>query len=302
MLLWLDAQSLEWLTDGARVAAWYDASPRRYVARQSSKPSQPTYRRAMLNGRPVVHFDGADDHLTIAATVVSGNQNRTVFMVARPDAIGSKGMIDLGGGRTTEGAFMVTPEYGVRVSGGYRLWQQQASTSTAAITAFVLNGSTTEGLSAWINGRLAAAADTKVAAINTKGTTIIGGYTAAPSRQHGFRGDIAEIIVYDRALTDMERQSLEQDLARKYGIPVSASTAAAAPSVLGTVELQSAQRSGGSGQASGQSQSTAFAQRAVSRSARTPAPVIQLPVKHVPVRTRTATPTPTPTRTALPGK
>ena len=97
LVLWLDATKLS-VSDGAPVTVWNDASGQGHRATQTTAASQPTYRRSILNGKPVVHFDGGD-YLKIAGTVVSGAQARTVFFVARPNVAGNKGIIDLGNGR-----------------------------------------------------------------------------------------------------------------------------------------------------------------------------------------------------------
>ena len=219
LVLWLDARQITGLADGVPVASWSDASPALRTATQSTPSSRPIYRSNAINGRPALRFDGIDDYLTVAATLVPGSQNRTLLVVARPDVIGNDSIIDLGNGSVANAAFMITPEHAARINGGNRIWAQSAQTSTATIAAFALTGTTTANLLAWVNGVALTPASTGVAPINTNGNTTVGGYTAAPTGFHSFAGDIAELIVYNRALSDTERQTVEEYLRLKYGIP-----------------------------------------------------------------------------------
>lgn len=62
---WLDASQISGLNDGDPVATWSDASGLNNHATQATGSKQPTYKVAIVNGRPVVRFDGVDDALTL---------------------------------------------------------------------------------------------------------------------------------------------------------------------------------------------------------------------------------------------
>lgn len=53
--------------------------------------------------------------------------------------------------------------------------------------------------------------------LGNEGTTL--GHFRAYLDAYWFRGDLAEVVVYDRALTDDERRRVEAELARRYGRP-----------------------------------------------------------------------------------
>lgn len=61
--LWLAADALTGLADGAPVATWPDASGLGHNATQATAGKRPTFRAAVLNGLPVVRFDVTDDAL-----------------------------------------------------------------------------------------------------------------------------------------------------------------------------------------------------------------------------------------------
>jgi hypothetical protein len=216
LVLWLDAQQLS-LAEGAALTTWTDASGAGHHAVQSNAAQRPTWRGSAVNGRPAIRFDGIDDHLDIGATLVPGAAARTVLFVARTNVVGNKSVIDLGHGGTPGSAFMITPEYAVRVGGGNRVFRPGAS-SAPELGVILQGGGTTADLSAWVNGQPLTVASTGARAINTAGDGTVGGYSAAPTGFHCFDGDIAEILVYNRALSASERLSVAQYLAGKYGI------------------------------------------------------------------------------------
>jgi hypothetical protein len=220
--LWLDATNLNGLSAGSAVDSWPDSSSSGHLVTQTSTTNQPTYDPAALNGHPAVHFDGTNDYLSLPANVVAGSQARTVVWVARPSETGNKGLIDLGQGSTTGSAFLVTPEHGVRVMGGNRLWNPGAPTTAPSIGVVILNGgTTTSNLSAWVNGIPLTPAGTTSVQISTSGPGAVGAWSVSPVGPNNFAGDIGELLVYDRALSAVEREMLVQSLALKYGISIS---------------------------------------------------------------------------------
>jgi hypothetical protein len=131
---------------------------------------------------------------------------------------GNRGIVDLGYGATAGGAFMVTPEHGARVMGGNRFWSPAPPTTSPSIGVVTLTGGTTNGLSAWINGVQQQVTATGSVAINTSGAGTLGAWALSPVGSNNFDGDLAELLVYDRALSLSERQSVQDHLAVKYAI------------------------------------------------------------------------------------
>lgn len=64
LVLWLKADSLA-LNDGDAVASWTDSSGNGNTASQGTAANKPTYKAAIINGKPVVRFDGSSDFLTV---------------------------------------------------------------------------------------------------------------------------------------------------------------------------------------------------------------------------------------------
>ena len=217
--LWLKADALT-LADGEPVATWRASAGPDAVAsplkqRSGKTAAPPTFRANALAGKPVVSFDGDDD-----ALVVEGFTNQhlagkafTILLVTRSAdrafGICGNSASGLGGAPRlylTRGGFnyhVLTPRLGLRPPG-----------DLPAITTFGHDGKGT--IAAYTNGKLEGrVADLPLA------EKFGGGNLAMPfwagNRNHA--GDIAEIVVFDRQLTDAERQAVEACLADKYAIP-----------------------------------------------------------------------------------
>lgn len=213
--LWLDANDTETITlNSNTVSSWNDKSGNGYHVSQSTATNQPTYTYSALNSKNVVRFDGANDVLTNTTdTPVGGSTNRTVFVVFNHNSGIIKYPFVLGNSTSTGQAFGISQEIAVRVNSGSRKWST-AVDSTHAIVTIVLDGTSTTDLSAWKNGSSLTVSSTAVQTINTAAGFIIGNGPSGGNLQ----GDVAEIIVYNSALSTSDRQSVESYLSTKWGI------------------------------------------------------------------------------------
>ncbi len=67
--------------NGSTVSQWRTNNT--FLATQSTTANQPTYNAVGLNGKPILDFDGTNDHLTLNANLAITTQNFNVFAVAR---------------------------------------------------------------------------------------------------------------------------------------------------------------------------------------------------------------------------
>ena len=211
--LWLDADDSSTITlNGSTVSQWNDKSGNDYHVSQATASSQPTYTASALNSKSVVRFDG-NDELTSLDTVVGGSTNRTVFVVFNSTGGSIQYGVTLGDSTSIGQSFSVSREIGVRVNSGYRTWTT-AVDSTHAIVTIVLDGTSTTDLLAWKNGSSLTVDLTSSRTINTAAGFIIGNGSSGGN----LTGDVAEIIVYNSALSTSDRQSVESYLSTKWGI------------------------------------------------------------------------------------
>ena len=62
-LMWLRADAVQGLSDGASVSTWKDMSGNGYNATQSTAANQPAWKRNILNGYPALRFNGTSSYL-----------------------------------------------------------------------------------------------------------------------------------------------------------------------------------------------------------------------------------------------
>jgi hypothetical protein len=243
--LWLDASDPSVLFDatsgGSLVAAdggvarWEDKSGNARHATQVTAGSRPARKTAIQGGRDVLRFDGSDDWLTSAdfADLSSGTA-MTCFCVVKRAATGS--------GHTIIAKYERTPNQTSAEDG----WLFRLISSNALNAAFGQDGSysqqtTTSAVTASsfssLSFKATAGSLTTLTAIYQNGvaleSTSSGGVqtldnttypiTIGVQRYNGvsydlFNGDIAEIIIYDSALSDTNRGLLESYLISKWAI------------------------------------------------------------------------------------
>jgi hypothetical protein len=91
---WYDASQIVGLSDSDPVATWLDLSGNVRHLLQVTGGKQPLYRTGIVNGLPIIRFDGSNDNL--AATGFTLNQPSTMVavFVQRMDPAGNKGLMD----------------------------------------------------------------------------------------------------------------------------------------------------------------------------------------------------------------
>ena len=222
LVLWLDANAITGLNDGVKVATWDDLSGEDNHATQTTEANKPTYKGNVLNSKPVVRFDGVNDHLIIDALLAGGTSSRTIFIVAKSDTIGNKAMFMLNGDRsgTANARFYdITPEIWVRVFGNQQ-FHESFPTEFAILTIGNAENAKVNEIYGWLDESLLTAVgsangDTTLNILGTRSSigTILNDITT-----YAWKGDIAEILVYNRELYDSEREMVEAYLSAKYGL------------------------------------------------------------------------------------
>jgi hypothetical protein len=228
--LWLPADRINQANNTA-VATWSDQSGNGYDATQSTTAARPTFIASGLNGLPVVRFDGTDDHLDFSGGAFSLLRNvagATIFVVVKyssttanfssfyastNNAITSV-RLQL---RTT-----TTPRYQIQgrrldaISAETISSTQATSTSSVIIQTARADYQNTL-MQQYINGALDGQKTDFQTAGNTSDTDSLGIFLGRVSVTY-LTGDIAEIIVYNRALNTSELSQVHRYLARKWGI------------------------------------------------------------------------------------
>lgn len=209
--LWQDAaRTTPAVTDGDPIGSWDDASGNANHAQQSTSGFRPQLKTSILNGLPVIRFDGTDDFLDGLSSI----HTHRWFVVAKIPHAGfeAEGLITGGSGED----FVLIGD----------------SSSTSQLCWYPISGPGTssyrrQGID------LGATFDLPLGPMNAfyymvvANTGVGGGWTTVPrfgvDRGNGGLGverfgdwDIAEIFAYDADLSGPEVVSMETYLSNKY--------------------------------------------------------------------------------------
>ncbi|HZE98510.1 MAG TPA: FG-GAP-like repeat-containing protein [Planctomycetota bacterium] len=210
-------------TSGSSVTQWSDQSGNGRNATQSTAGSQPVLLANGGNGKPAVQFDGSNDFLQFGLDI-HGWTGMTIVMVA------SASTDPTGGANGGENAPLFWDEtaswgwtflspfqtsvklrFGTTQTGNLAAFSRPASIGSAFSTTISRHGNDTDAL--FVNGTQVWSAAGKLASINGASPSPWIGRGASGTY---FAGKVAEILVYDRAISDPERQSIEAAFAAKY--------------------------------------------------------------------------------------
>jgi hypothetical protein len=255
--LWLDGSDAATLYDattgGSLVAAdgavarWEDKSGNGRHATQSTNGSRPTRKTAIQNSLGVVRFDGSNDAMSISGSTATfkflHGTVATVIYVARygtsADPNAQYGLISTGGASGNEIGYFHSYDdrspsannsissSAIRDAAGFRAWLNRVNDQVAPNT-FI-------SCSEVIDAGNETAANRSILRIN-RGSAIQGnsltnspsgndsqfdltiGAIASSSLGAYMVGDIAEIIIYNSALSNTDRVAVESYLIAKWGV------------------------------------------------------------------------------------
>jgi len=207
-------------TSGGFVTNWVNQAPGGgNDASQAALANQPTVVNDVINGEPVVRFDAND--LLRTLTPVQTSQTFSMFTVA------TLGQNNLGGGNGFVGPFHNGQE---AFGNGYGFRRQGATTYGLAFpnVAFVNFGPTigtgihledahrnsSGAITFYVNGGQSDGVQTPGAPIVPTHSSQVGG-----SDIGFFIGDVAEVLIYNDALSATDRHEVQEYIFAKYGLP-----------------------------------------------------------------------------------
>jgi competence protein ComGC len=211
--------------DGVQISVWQDGNANaasRNNAEQASTINRPKFYTEVFNGSiPGIRFDGENDFMTFNGSQLIGN-SYTIFVVEQRRA-NSNLLMFLGG---TDSANNANLNVGYASDASIRHSHYGANTNDFTIPAFsspkpaihTFLFNKVAGQKYWQNGGVSPedSSGTFTTAISSFNGSAIGRYLG-----NYFHGDIAEIIIFNRALLTEERQIIETYLSQKYGISIS---------------------------------------------------------------------------------
>jgi hypothetical protein len=254
--LWLDASDSATLFDattgGSLVAAdggvarWEDKSGNSRHMTQGTAGSRPARKTAIQGGRDVLRFDGSNDFISVASSTATFSflhaTNSTIFLVLDQNKSGYAPLIstfdtgtanvgmqlDTGNGSGT--ADKVTHRVGRGVSESSVVFQTTgnaflgAGFNVISVVTQPANATAANRSSIRRNGGTAATGNAATSAPSSASSQYnlslaTDNYLGVGSGDATFSSmDIAELIIYDTALSDTDRAAVETYLLAKFGI------------------------------------------------------------------------------------
>ncbi|MBT9317279.1 DUF4347 domain-containing protein [Leptothoe spongobia] len=224
LVLNLDADQGVVTTSGGTVTAWDDVNVTSSSSLGLTASGNPTLATGVLNGHNVIQFDTNGDKLEtiLDATsgLPSGDSERTVIMVAKYNETGYGGFAygqtnqnkAFGLGVDAEGELLVEAWGGASMPtttpGTGQGWLVQS-----AVVANNPSGNFKEVVTHYSNGQLI---DTQARNFNTVLEKLVVGSNF--NGNNSIDMEVARIMVFERALTEAERQQIESFLQQEYGI------------------------------------------------------------------------------------
>jgi hypothetical protein len=222
--IWLRADSGV-KQNGATVSLWTDLSPAGNSAVQEKPAAQPTFVANAAAGRPALRFDGIDDALVLPEGFADFRQGLTAFVVARPAAGRAWArFIDLDVGPACDNIVFGQKDGADKL--GFWVYSNSQTKGKVEAPGAVIAGELQSfcallapagRVTLYRNGAAVATGDTSVPrSVPRKPNGI------AKSNSSGdpfFKGDLFELLLYNRALTEAERVYIDAYLGAKYFDP-----------------------------------------------------------------------------------
>jgi len=208
-------------SDTNTLSAWYDIreSVNKNNAIQTNSSNAPTYSNT-INYIHAVKFDGTNSYLTIPDASFLNNSSYTIFVLEKRESNKSSNYFI---GDSTSGNESTTNRnltLGYSADGTIKHSQSSDNSYTSSITTYAASNDKPRifsfvhdksvGKKTYINGLLAA---------TSSNTENLSGITSLKIGS-GYKGQIGEIIMFGRAITNEERQSVEDYLGKKWTSPI----------------------------------------------------------------------------------
>ncbi|HEY9684984.1 MAG TPA: FN3 associated domain-containing protein [Oculatellaceae cyanobacterium] len=236
LVAWFDANNGV-TTSGTAVTSWSDLSTNQNSATQGTSTKRPTLTTNAINGLSAVTFNGTSQFLQLPSSSSLSNFSSGVsmFAVIKPTAVTAGARVmDMGNGATSDNLQLQLPSTTSASLYTYNGSTPSSVTSSSGITLnqFQLLEAIDDGsgtASIFTNGVLGGQ-NTSMGTINniTRANNFIGQGSAGGNY---FKGQIAELILYNRGISVTERATLEGYLLSKYQLLTANTTPAPVMSI-----------------------------------------------------------------------
>lgn len=226
-VLWLDAADRSTLFqdtagkvpcygNGQSIALWRDKSVSGNNATNTT--NQPTLLVNGRNKRNVVNFNGINQYFTLStATLPTGTTQGSFFFVVNTNSSSVQVYFTYGADPNTTNRnpqfFVNTGLLAVDLYGGSGLTDTTNFQNSYLVESVIFSSTN----AAWVNGRAFSGTPPAITLNTGTGWASLGVGRVTSTLSYYLSGQIAEMIIYNRALTTTERQTIEGYLAWKWG-------------------------------------------------------------------------------------
>ncbi len=218
-VLWLDASDTASITQAAgSVSQWNDKSGNGNHATQGAGASQPITGTRTINGRNVLDFKGSPVHMSCAAGLfsIAVGDNTLITVHQRDSASGNSVIIGAKEAGYSNRVWGLNDRSSSKsfLSGGYG--QDSVITASADINVHMFAGrrsGTTNGVMLWQDG---SSTGTTGTGLNKTIDAMFIGKNSISDFDY-FNGTIAEILLFNRALSNMEINNIGDYIKSKWG-------------------------------------------------------------------------------------
>jgi len=217
LMSWISADTITGLNDGDPVASWLDrtANLNNFTAAGTARP---TYKTGIVNGKPVVRFDGTTDDMTgpLQSAVATVDLMQVFMVYNRRSSTGSQQELlstsvtlmfeNIAGSLYTARNRDGTGNEDSPIATTPGSWRIATYSHQAGNIRAGSNDTRDASLVSTPSGSVAAGFATALHLGASNGSTLFGAI------------DVAEVLIYNVSLTEAQRENIESYLANKYGI------------------------------------------------------------------------------------
>lgn len=220
-VIWLDAHSLS-LSDGNQVSSFTDISGNSNNFSQSTSTKRPIYKENMVNGLPAINFDGVDDVLNSGSIASLESTNLTYFIVFQRSALKLQYLI--GANYTSSDRKWLN-----YTNSANNLLMSAHYSPTIKYTSFNEPGGsflftsthiTPTSISQRKQGTLMGTTTGTYTQPTGHNKVTLGNVPYTTWQNCALQGYIAEVVIYNSALNNLERILIENYLGAKYNMSV----------------------------------------------------------------------------------
>lgn len=215
--------------DADPVGYWPDQSGQANHLTQATAGFRPLYKTAIQNGLPVLRLDGSDDRMETASLLGSalfGAQAATVFAVQKQTGSNANNTTICWESTASTNRALIHATYSDVIyfdypsdSGGRTSVAQPGGWDDAWQTLCCVRGTVTSSIYA---RSVSLATGTPAGSLDTAASNVLvaGAYRSAANSTYSifFQGDIGELLIYNTALSDADRQSVESYLNARWAV------------------------------------------------------------------------------------